>query len=151
MTTRAEIIDRARSLRGTPYHPIGRSRLGADCIGVLVVSGGFEGTEGDWRAYDARSVAPGELDAKLRRAGFVQVPLDAAAPGDALTFRKPPFGSVETHAAVLTAPDRIVHVAAPIGNDQTWVAEVPFDAPWTRLVSRAYRFPGVTEAEGEAA
>jgi len=60
-------------------------------------------------------------------------------PGDVLLFRWR-AGFVAKHAAIATAPDRMVHA-----HDGAAVAEVAIAPWWRRRLAYAFRFPGVTD------
>jgi NlpC/P60 family putative phage cell wall peptidase len=142
--TRSQIIAEARTWIGTPYrHQASLKGVGCDCLGLL---------RGVWRECcgpEPEAVPPyapdwAEANAgePLAAAGLRHlVPVDAHAfmPGDVLLFRWR-TGLAAKHAAIATAPDRMVHA-----HDGACVAEV-FIAPWwRRRLAYAFRLPGVSD------
>ncbi len=71
---------------------------------------------------------------------LVQVPVDAAGPGDVLLFRMMERGPAK-HAAILTsarlAGGTIVHAYSGHAVCETRLSE-----PWARRLAGAFRFPG---------
>jgi NlpC/P60 family putative phage cell wall peptidase len=60
-------------------------------------------------------------------------------PGDVLLFRWR-SGFVAKHAAIATAPDRMVHA-----HDGAAVTEVALSPWWRRRLAFVFRFPGVID------
>ena len=141
----AAIVAAARGWIGTPYrHQASCKGVGADCLGLV---------RGIWRevlgeeparppAYTPDwAEATGEerlLEAAVRH--LVQVPRDAAGPGDLLLFRMLERGPAK-HAAILTSPwlpdGTIVHAYSGHAGCETRLTE-----PWTRRLAGVFRFPG---------
>jgi NlpC/P60 family putative phage cell wall peptidase len=140
--TADSVVAEARSWIGTPYqHQASLKGVGCDCLGL--VRGVWRSTIGaepepmppyapDW----AEAASGGPLvEAALRHL----VPIDRAAfgPGDILLFRWRACAAAK-HAAIVTAPDRMVHA-----HDGAAVAEVAIAPWWRRRLACAFRFPGV--------
>jgi NlpC/P60 family putative phage cell wall peptidase len=140
MTTPDKIIAEARSWIGTPYrHQASLKGVGCDCLGLL---------RGVWRAVHGNepeltpayapdwAEASGEerLAAAARRHLIEVIPAGAQR-GDVLLFRWRPHLPAK-HAAVLIAPDRMIHA-----YDGAAVAEVFFAPFWRRRVAFVFRFP----------
>ena len=137
-----QIIAEARAWIGTPYcHQASLRGVGCDCLGLL---------RGVWRAvYDAEpeltpayapdwAEASGEEKlAEAARRHMTEIASKDAAPGDVLLFRWRPHLPAK-HAAVLTAPGRMIHA-----YDGTAVCEVHFAPFWQRRVAFAFRFPEI--------
>lgn len=144
MSTRALIIAEARAWIGTPYrHQASLKHVGCDCLGLV---------RGVWRALygdepeRAPAYAPDWAEASRREALAEAAarhlrPIDivAARPADVLLFRWR-AGLPAKHAAILAAPDLMVHAHAGAA-----VAEVAFAPWWRRRLAFAFRFPGVTD------
>ena len=136
----ARALAAARTWLGTPYqHQASVRGAGADCLGLV---------RGVWRAAvgaEPQGLPPYAPDwAEATRAEQMAdaagrhmraVPLEAVAPGDVLLFRWR-AGFPAKHAAILVAPERMVHA-----HDGAAVAEV-FLAPWwRRRLAFAFAFP----------
>lgn len=138
---REDIIRRARECLGWPYHPQGRCRAGIDCLGLIAVCSGLNGTNLDRINYAYGKERAGELRAGLLEAGFAPVPIHEAEPGDVVTFH----GNnprIERHAAVLTETG-LIHITQHMRG----VMERGWTDGLLRLRHSAYRFPSVV-AEG---
>jgi NlpC/P60 family putative phage cell wall peptidase len=142
--TRTAIIAEARAWIGTPYrHQASLKGVGCDCLGL--VRGVWRATLGaepelvpayapDWA--EARN---NETLAVAAARHLVAIKVTAALPGDLLLFRWR-TGLAAKHAAIITAPDRMVHA-----HDGAAVAEVALAPWWRRRLAFAFRFPGVTD------
>jgi NlpC/P60 family putative phage cell wall peptidase len=140
--TRAAIVVEAQTWIGTPYrHQASLCAVGCDCLGLV---------RGVWRALygeEPEAVSPytpgwaeaagGEALAAAAARHLVSIPRDRFAAGDLLLFRWRP-GMTAKHAAIATAPDRMVHA-----HDGAAVAEVAITAWWRRRLAYAFRFPGI--------
>jgi NlpC/P60 family putative phage cell wall peptidase len=140
--TRAGIIAEARSWLGTPYqHQASLKGVGCDCLGLV---------RGVWRATVGEEPEPvppyrpdwAELGGEERLLGAAQrwlheVRIEAAQPGDVLLFRMD-GGALVKHAAILSAPDRMVH--AYWGRT---VVESALGPWWRSRAAAGFRFPGV--------
>jgi NlpC/P60 family putative phage cell wall peptidase len=139
-STRAAIVAEARSWIGTPYrHQASLKGVGCDCLGLV---------RGVWRAlYGAEPEAVPAYSPDWAEAGgaealaaaaarhLTRIDLAAIAPGDLLLFRWRPHLPAK-HAAILSAPDRMVHA-----HDGTAVAEVHLAGLWRRRLAFAFCFP----------
>jgi len=142
--TRSAIVAEARTWIGTPYrHQASLKGVGCDCLGLV---------RGVWRVVVGHEpepmppYAPDWAEATRREAlaeagGRHFTPLDPVvfAPGDVLLFRWR-AGLPAKHAAIVTAPDRMVHA-----HGAAAVAEVAIAPWWRRRMAYAFRFPGVTD------
>jgi NlpC/P60 family putative phage cell wall peptidase len=136
------VVAEARSWIGTPYqHQASLKGVGCDCLGLV---------RGVWRslignepetvpayAPDWAEAAAGEplADAALRH--LIPIATADFRTGDVLLFRWR-AGVAAKHAAVVTAPDLMVHA-----HDGAAVAEVAIAPWWRRRLAYAFRFPGV--------
>ncbi|KAF0176786.1 MAG: NlpC/P60 family phage cell wall peptidase [Alphaproteobacteria bacterium] len=139
--SRAAIIAEARAWLGTPYrHQASTRGAGCDCLGL--VRGVWRAVCGaepeaappytpDWAECDGRETL---RDAAARH--LVSVPLVAATPGDVLLFRMRADAPMK-HAAILSAPDRIIH--AYWGRAVVENRLAPF---WRARLAAAFSFPG---------
>ncbi len=142
--TRTTIVAEARAWIGTPYrHQASLKGVGCDCLGLV---------RGVWRAVlgveperpppydpDWAEASSGEPLAEAALRHLVAVDLADIAPGDVLLFRWR-AGLTAKHAAIVTAPDLMVHA-----HDGAAVAEVALAPWWRRRLAYAFRFPGVTD------
>ena len=142
-TSRAAIVAEARRWLGTPYrHQASALGAGCDCLGLV---------RGVWRAVcgDEPEAPPpytpdwsdggDELLRDAARRWFVEIAPAAAAPADVLLFRMC-AGAPMKHAAILVAPDRIIHAY--------WaraVVESRLTPFWRARLTAAFSFPGVDE------
>lgn len=140
--TRTTIVAETRSWIGTPYrHQASLKGVGCDCLGLV---------RGVWRAVygaepertpayspDWAEAAKIESLAAAASRHFPAVALTDFAPGDLLLFRWR-AGFVAKHAAIVTAPDCMVHA-----HDGAAVTEVAITSWWRRRLAYAFRFPGV--------
>ena len=138
----ASVIREARTWVGTPYrHQADRKGVGCDCLGL--VRGVWRGLYGfDLELPDAYAADWAEAGGEERllagaRRNFRAKDLSDARPGDLLLFRWRPHLPAK-HAAIVTAPDRMVHA-----HDGAAVAEVALAPWWRRRIAYAFRFPGV--------
>jgi NlpC/P60 family putative phage cell wall peptidase len=137
---RDRIVAEARSWIGTPYrHQASLKGVGCDCLGLV---------RGVWRAlyiYEPEPVpayAPDWAEASGReflveaaRRHLTEVGIAGFEPGDVLLFRWR-AGFPAKHAAIITAPDLMVHA-----HDGAAVAEVAIAPWWRRRLGFAFRFP----------
>lgn len=140
--TAEAIAAEARSWIGTPYrHQASLKGVGCDCLGLV---------RGVWRATvgvepepvppyapDWAEAASGEplVEAALRH--LTAIDRGTFGQGDILLFRWR-AGAAAKHAAIVTAPDLMVHA-----HDGAAVAEVVIAPWWRRRLAYAFRFPGV--------
>ena len=140
--TAEAVIAEARAWIGTPYqHQASLKGIGCDCLGLI---------RGVWRALfgaepeavppyapDWAEAASGEPLAEAALRHLIRIDPSAFQAGDVLLFRWR-AGLAAKHAAIVTAPDLIVHA-----HDGAAVAEVAIAPWWRRRIAYAFRFPGV--------
>lgn len=144
MISRSLIVAETRGWIGTPYrHQASLKGIGCDCLGL--VRGVWRGVVGD-EPEQAPAYAPDWAEARgnesLAEAAarhLIAIERDAFAEGDVLLFRWR-ANLPAKHAAIVTAPDRIVHA-----HDGASVAEVALAPWWRRHIAYAFRFPGVID------
>lgn len=141
--TRAAAVAEARDWLGTPYaHQMSAKGAGCDCLGLI---------RGVWRALNgaepeaAPAYTPDWAEASgaetLRDAArrhLVELALARAQPGDVLLFRMR-SDSPAKHAAILVAPDRIIHAYWGRAVTESWLT--PW---WARRRAYAFSFPNVS-------
>jgi NlpC/P60 family putative phage cell wall peptidase len=139
---RESIVAETRRWVGTPYrHQASLKGIGCDCLGLV---------RGVWReligeepervpayAPDWAEATGVESFASAAGRHLLEIPSGDFAPGDVVLFRWRSHLPAK-HAAIVTAPDRIVHA-----HDGAAVAEVAFAPWWRRRLAYAFRFPGV--------
>ncbi len=139
---RENIVAETRSWIGTPYrHQASLKGIGCDCLGLV---------RGVWRAVigeeperappyapDWAEATGGESLAAAAARHLAAIPATGFAPGDVLLFRWR-ANLPAKHAAIVTAPDRMVHA-----HDGAAVAEVVIAPWWRRRLAYAFEFPEV--------
>lgn len=156
-TTRAGVVAAARAWIGTPYvHQASVRGAGTDCLGLV---------RGVWRdLFGAEPEAPPaytpdwaeasgeETMAAAARRHLIEIACAQAGAGDVVLFRMRAGrggarfmngGSAAgpaKHAAILSAPDRMIHAYSGRAVVETGLG------PWWRArVAFAFRFPGVND------
>lgn len=152
--TRSLIVAQTRDWIGTPYrHQASLKGVGCDCLGLVRgvwrVAIGDEPERAPPYAPDWAEAAGGEPLADAAALHLIAItpshPSPASGgglgwgPGDVLLFRWR-ANLPAKHAAIVTAPDKIVHA-----HDGAAVAEVALAPWWRRRIAYAFRFPGVTD------
>jgi NlpC/P60 family putative phage cell wall peptidase len=144
MIARQTIVAEARGWIGTPYrHQASLKGVGCDCLGLV---------RGVWRAVigDEPERAPAYTPDWAEASGLesladaaarhlIAIEQNSFAAGDVLLFRWR-ANLPAKHAAIVTAPDKIVHA-----HDGAAVAEVALAPWWRRRIAFAFRFPGVDD------
>lgn len=122
-----DLVLAARSYLGTPFVHQGRSRLGLDCVGLLVLAARDAGADIEDRADyapDPGNLLPVELARQFD-------PAEDRLPGDVLLMR---FAGEPQHLAIFTGAT-VIHSHAAIRR----VVEHHLDAKWLRRIVQAYR------------
>lgn len=139
-----DLVAEARAWIGTPYrHQASLKGIGCDCLGLV---------RGVWRAVygeepefvpayspDWAEAAQRETLAEAARRHLTEIDPAAITRGDLVLFRWR-AGIPAKHAAILSAPDRMIHA-----HDGASVTEVALAPWWRRRLAYAFRFPGVTQ------
>lgn len=132
MIPRETFLAEARSWAGVRWHHQGRSRLGVDCIGLLLVTcWALELTDYDVTGY-GRSPDPAWLRAECDR---LMIPTNNPQPGDVYLMR---FGTRPQHIAIVTERG-LLHARAASRK----VVETTLPDAWRHQVVAAYTVPGV--------
>jgi NlpC/P60 family putative phage cell wall peptidase len=139
---RQTIVTETREWIGTPYrHQASLKGVGCDCLGL--VRGVWRSVIGDEPerapayAPDWAEAAGGEPLAEAAARNLIAIDRDKFCEGDVLLFRWRDHLPAK-HAAIVTAPDKIVHA-----HDGAAVTEVALAPWWRRRIAYAFRFPGV--------
>ena len=135
MTTRAEVVAKAREWLDTPYDHQGRQKgQRVDCVGLILgVCTELGLTTLEHTSYDRRP--DGNMD-RLCDKYMDRIPLVHAEAGDVLLFA---FESRNAHMAFMTSADSIIHAYLL----RRKVVEHSIDTEWRRQVTAAYHIPGV--------
>lgn len=144
MTTRAEIVEYARSAIGTPFHHQAYNiGVGVDCAGLLAAVGLRFGlvdpswvTRPDCHNYSEQP-NPRKF-VEICESFLDPIELDDIQPADVLIMR---FEIDPMHLALVTElkPLHVVHALSRYG----FVAEHNIDAAWGSKLLRAYRYRGL--------
>jgi cell wall-associated NlpC family hydrolase len=139
MTTRNDVIQKARTQLGTRFRHQGRSPvLGFDCIGLVVWTLTQLGLLHVDRTDYSRRPRVEEMTAALE-GHLIRVPLDQIRHGDVLRFQAGVDGD-PVHIGFAT--DRgVLHATAA----QRAVVEHRLDTLWTAQLVEAYRIPGLED------
>ena len=134
--TRAEVIEEARKLIGTPWQHQGRQPgIGIDCAGVIVHLLRLQGIGYDVAGY-ARE-PNGELLSHAK-ACLVPIARDAYQPADVVIFR---LRSEPQHVALITDKGMLHALGRP--GPLSRVTEHGLTDQWRRQIVAAYSFPGI--------
>lgn len=141
MSTRAEVVEIARTWLATPYrHQASVKGLGVDCVGFLV----GVALEAGLISHELAAALPTDYSrqpsgGQLRRAmaqHMTPIPIATVEPGDVCLVA---FVVEEQHLVMITRPSplSIIHCG------RQGVVEHRMDEAWRRRITRAYRFRGV--------
>lgn len=143
MTTRADVIAKAREYLDTPFRHQGRRKgtgrgAGVDCLGLLIGIGhdlGFVPLDYDQRRYTHQP------DSATMRAGLAErlepIAVADARPGDVAFMA---FAGDPTHVAVLTDIG-MLHAYSVARR----VVEHGLDDTWRSRIREAFRIPGLED------
>jgi len=140
MPSRAELVQYARRFKGVPFHHIGRSEFGIDCIGLLVLPLHHFGiTDYDIKCYP-RDPDGKELCKVLDSSDFLdQVPIEGREEGDVGVFWIN-HHTLPRHFGWLTDKG-LLHTHTRRGGGV--VVEHGLDDWWLKRLCRVYRVRGI--------
>ena len=140
MTSPQDIIACARDWIGTPYlHQASLKGVGADCLGLI--RGVYRELYGDEPEVappytpDWAEAGGAETLRDAARRHLQEIPLTDIAAGHVMLFRILPKAPAK-HAAILTAPNRMVHAYSGHAVCETYLS-----AWWDRRLAYAFQFP----------
>ena len=143
--TRADVVAEARSWLGVPFRPKGRSRLGVDCIGLLVMIGTRFGVpHEDEQHY---TDWPDPQRRMTRTLGRFLVQVGPADPWDGTIGAFTTHRALPGHVGVFSTKHGQRHLVHARMSERR-VIEEPFDSdPRTRtmLIVARYRFPALED------
>ena len=131
----SEIIHEARQWIGVPWRHQGRSRMGVDCVGLIVVVAAKFGLHptGDVPNYGRRAFDQSLLES-LAANGCERIAPRYFEPADVIAFH---HGHLTCHLG-LAAPDgRLIHSFAR----RRRVVEEPLGEWWLERMTSAWRLP----------
>ena len=137
MTTRQDIIDKAREFIGTPFHHQARLKgIGIDCVGLLVCVANELGIPIQDRTVYTSNPDGVTLKKELDQA-LNQIYLTEVAAGDVLVFwytkrQYPQHVAIKTDIGIIHAHQSI-HI----------VTEHSIPPKWQKRIMLAYKYPGV--------
>lgn len=136
--TRAEVVAAARTWLGVPWRHQGRTRLGVDCVGLLVVvARDLAVPHHDPENYGRRP--DGTLLGHFRANCGPEIPLVSARAGDVVVFAD--RGHL-CHAGILADGPHgrtVIHSVAQYRR----VSEIRYAGEWQDAARVAFAFPGV--------
>lgn len=140
MSARQSAVVAAQRWLGTPYHHQAAAHgAGCDCLGlvrgVYADLYGCSAEEPPPYSADWAEAAARETMIEAARRHLVEIAPFAATIGDVLIFRMR-AGAIAKHAAILSAPDRMIHAQEGCG-----VCEVSLSPWWRRRVAAAFTWP----------
>jgi cell wall-associated NlpC family hydrolase len=110
MATRTQLIEAARKYTGIRWRHQGRSRMGMDCVGLLVLAGQDVGLPiKDFKAYARRSNGDDLIQAFYDN-GCVRVAVNGMIPGDVLVLSDKIFPH---HVALFTGTMPLGSIKVP--------------------------------------
>ncbi|MCP9495880.1 MAG: hypothetical protein MSG64_15635 [Pyrinomonadaceae bacterium MAG19_C2-C3] len=131
----------ARTLLGAPYAHQGRSMVGIDCIGVvIVVAHRLEYTDFDYTLY-ARE-PEGEVLLRLMREFLDEIEVGDLQEGDVPLIRFPRRQEAQHTGIVAQGVYELNLIHAYAGKNFQRVIEQPLRA-WDKHITHAFRFRGV--------
>ena len=137
---RARIIAEARTYLGVPWRHQGRTRLGVDCVGLIVCVGKeLQLLSYDHMGYKRLPRASGSpMLEQIVKAGGRKKPVQAARPGDTFIFRERAY---PMHMGILSGDETMIHAYAR----RKMVVEEPLDDFWRERLLSCYAFPGILD------
>lgn len=140
-----DIVNAARREKGTPFHHQGRAtRMGIDCIGLLVMVARELGIPHQDETVYGREPSPEELRKGLEASGLVEIDPSDRQLGDVLVFwiknrERPRHVGIQTDLY----GEGLIHTYADVAK----VVEHALDGFWRRRIAWVWRFPGVRVLE----
>ena len=109
MPTSLDVVATARAYLGVPWRHQGRSRLGLDCAGLIVLTARDLGlSDHDRTGYGRHAQGLGFVDAF--REAMDPVPLSSMRPGDVLLFADEAY---PCHCGILSEARGVPHLSTP--------------------------------------
>jgi len=139
--TRQEVVDFARSCKNIPYKHQGRSKLGVDCAGILVMLGEWLGeySENKEARRYSRNPASFSLKKELDKM-LIQIDRQEIDCGDILLLK---IVREPQHVGIVTDYSEqsfgMIHCYQSIGR----VVEHRLNRFWAEKIVQAYQIPGV--------
>ncbi len=140
--TRSEVVAESRAWIGTPFAHQGHLKgIGCDCVGLVggvAVALGLL-PNGWWLQGFNHAGYPRQPDGRfidICREYMTEIDINLAQPGDAVAMR---FRRDPQHLGLLSSDTSIVHALSSVGR----VTEHRIDSRWRRLVTHAFRLPGI--------
>lgn len=139
MISRNEIVTKARSHIGTKWRHQGRSPLGLDCAGlVVVVAHELNISDFDCISYGRRS--HGRQFVGIMRDHLVEKPAVNPKPGDIGIFAEPKY---PCHTGIFSMRYGVLHIIhAHVSRRK--VVEEPYEPHWASKITNLFEYPEVT-------
>ena len=138
MGIREQIVEKARTYLGTPFHHQGRVKgIGIDCVGLVVEVSKELGLFGyDTIAYSR--YPDGKTLMRELKEHLIEIPVGGAKLGDVLVFWISPKTKNLQHIGFKTDIG-VIHTHEHVGK----VVEHRLGSAWTKRLVHAFRLPGV--------
>lgn len=140
MTTRADVVQTARTWENVPFRHQGRTRNGVDCVGLLVVVARTLGLSNyDFTNYDRRP--GGDFLSHFQDNCREVVPITRARPGDIIVFNQAIY---PCHVGILTeyhGQPGVIHSLVTYRR----VREMAYEGQWEAEARFAFEFPGLED------
>lgn len=136
-----DIVEAARGYLGTPWLHQGRTRLGVDCAGlVIVVARDLELSNYDTIDYQRRTT--GQEFLRHFQANMRRLPIQDARPGDVMLFRDKQY---PCHSTILGEKDGCTTIIHAHALRRKVVEDYLHQGDWQQRRVAAFRFHGIEE------
>lgn len=140
MPVSLDVVATARGYLGVPWRHQGRSRLGLDCAGLIVLTGRDLGlSDHDRTGYSRHAQGLQFVDAF--REAMDPVPLSRMTPGDVLLFADEAY---PCHCGIVSEARGVPHLIHAHALRRK-VMEEPLSAEWRAKLRFAFRFRGLED------
>ncbi len=139
MPSRAQVVEEARSWLDVSWRHQGRSRLGVDCVGLVVaVTGALNISEYDFTAYDRR---PNGVSFMHHFADNAQrIPFSEVGDGDIVVFRDGPY---PCHCGIASTRYNLQHIIHSHARRRKVMEELLTGELYNKRIA-AFHMPGVS-------
>lgn len=153
MTTRAQVIAKAREFAGTPFkdqHRMKGKKGGVDCVGIVLLVAEelgicYNDTQemkgSDYQNYSAQGLNSFVLTECRKR--LIEKPVMQMKAGDVVVMRVP---DIPCHAGILAERDGHLYLIHALNDGpQGKVTEHILDFKWQRRICGVFEYPGIED------